>query len=159
MESYIKRIRELIGDEYLIVNATAAVIVNENREILLQKRSDNELWGLPGGLLEIDESIEEALIREVKEETDLSVAIKSFIGVFSNPFMRWKKSDYAKVFAFAFEVEIKDGSLKVNDDESLEMRYFSYEELPPIHSMDTIEIIEAFYNKQYNLIEGVRYDG
>lgn len=158
-ESYIKKIRSLVKDEYLILNATAVVIPDEENRILLQKRSDNGLWGLPGGLLELHESIADSAIREVKEETNLDVALTRFIGVFTNPFMRWKEKDSAQVFAFAFTAKVVGGSLKVNDYESTEMKYFSYEELPIIHSMDNLEIIEAYYKGQYNLIEGEKYDG
>ena len=89
-ESYIKKIRSLVKDEFIMVNATAIVIVNDKNEILLQKRSDSGLWGLPGGLLELNESIASGAIREVKEETNLDIRIKRFIGVFVNPFMRWR---------------------------------------------------------------------
>ena len=96
-ESYIKKMRQLVGNEYLMVNATAVVIVNENNEVLLQKRTDNNLWGLPGGLLELRESISEGALREVKEETNLDVKLTKFIGIFNNPFMRWREHDYAQV--------------------------------------------------------------
>ena len=158
-ESYIKRIRSLVGNEYLMVNATAVVIVNDLGEVLLEKRSDNNLWGLPGGLIELNETIKEAAIREVKEETNLDVSLTKFIGIFSNPFMRWKEKDYAKVFTFAFTAKVIGGELKVNDHESLLMKYFAYEELPPLHSMDTIEINEQYYNFNNITIEGERYDG
>ena len=158
-ESYIKKIRKLVGDEFLILNATAVIIVNSDNEILLQKRSDNGYWGLPGGLLELDDTITEGAIREVKEETNLDISIKRFIGVFVNPFMRWKEKDSAKVYSFAFLGEIKGGDLKVNDSESTEMQYFNYENLPNIHSIDNIQAIEAYYNNQYNLVEGEKYDG
>jgi len=157
--SYIAKIRSLVGDEYIILNATAVVIVNEKNEVLLQKRSDNGLWGLPGGLLELEETIEEAAIREVKEETNLDINLKRFIGVFVNPFMRWRINDLAKIYSFAFLGNVTGGELRVNDSESSEMAYFGYEHLPEIHSIDNIQIIEAFYNNKYELIEGERYDG
>ncbi|MFA7075363.1 MAG: NUDIX domain-containing protein [Candidatus Izemoplasmatales bacterium] len=158
-ESYIKKIRSLVPDEFLMLNATAVIIVNDKNEVLLQKRSDNNLWGLPGGLLELDESITEGAIREVKEETNLDVVIKRFIGVFVNPFMRWKEKDSAKVYCFSFLAEIVGGTLKINDDESLELKYFGLENLPKIHSMDNIQVINAYYNNKFGLIEGELYDG
>lgn len=158
-ESYIKRIRSLVGNEYIMVNATAIVIVNELNEVLLEKRADNQLWGLPGGLIELNESIKIAAIREVKEETNLDIELTRFIGIFSNPFMRWREKDYAKVFTFAFTAKVVGGELKINDHESTEMKYFAYEELPPLHSIDTIEIIEQYYNNKFFTIEGENYDG
>ncbi len=158
-ESYIKKMRQLVGNEYLMLNATAVVIVNENNEVLLQKRTDNNLWGLPGGLLELRESISLGALREVKEETNLDVKLTKFIGIFNNPFMRWREHDYAQVTSFAFLAEIIGGELKVNDHESTELAYFSYEMLPSLHSMDTIQIIDAYYKNKFNQIEGESYDG
>jgi ADP-ribose pyrophosphatase YjhB (NUDIX family) len=157
-ENYIKKIRELVGDECLILNATAVVIVDENNDILLQQRSDNELWGLPGGLLEVNESIAEGAVREVKEETNLDIEIVRFIGVFLNPFMRWLEKDIAKVYSFAFVAKVIGNDLLINDSESLDFKYFSYETLPKIHSIDNLQIIEAYYKNQKNLVEGVSYD-
>lgn len=158
-QSYIKYLRDMVGNAKVILNATAVVIVNGQNEVLLQKRSDNGLWGLPGGLLEMDETIEECAIREVKEETNLEIEIERFIGVFVNPLMRWREVDEAQVFGFGFLAKVVGGSLQINDDESTELRYFSYQDLPQVHSKDNQEIIEAYYNNQFNLIEGKSYHG
>jgi ADP-ribose pyrophosphatase YjhB (NUDIX family) len=158
MESYIKKLRLIAPDEFLILNATAVVITNEKNEILLQKRSDNGLWGLPGGLFELADSISQCAIREVKEETNLDIFLDKFIGVFVNPFMRWKECDKAKVFSFAFTANITGGELRVNDSESSDLKYFSYEKLPTIHSIDNLEIVDAYYNNKFGLIEGEKYE-
>lgn len=158
-KSYIEYLREMVGDKMVMLNATAVVIVNQDNQVLLQKRSDNLLWGLPGGLLEIDESITEGAIREVKEETNLDIEIERFIGVFINPMMVWRLEDKAKVFAYGFLGRVIGGDLKINDDESLELKYFDYNNLPEIHSLDNKEIIKAYYENRFNLIEGKDYYG
>ena len=68
-----------------IVPAASAIVTNDDGNILLQRRTDNGLWGLPGGAMEIGESIGETIVREVKEETGLEVVPKSIVGVYSNP--------------------------------------------------------------------------
>ena len=158
MENYIKTIRDLVGDTFIMLNATSVVIVNELNQVLLQKRSDNHLWGLPGGLMELDESIEECAIREVKEETNLDIRLTKFIGIFINPCMTWRITDKAKVFAFSFAGEVIGGNLMVNDSESLEMRYFDYDHLPQIHAIDNIQSIDAYYKKTFHLVEGKSYE-
>ena len=54
-----------------LVPAASAVVINNEGKILLHRRSDNDLWALPGGAMEIGESISETIVREVKEETGL----------------------------------------------------------------------------------------
>lgn len=62
---------------------SVAGIVNESGEVLLIKRSDTNLWSLPGGWLEPNESPEEAAIRETKEETGLDVAVIELLKIFT----------------------------------------------------------------------------
>lgn len=58
---------------------------NSSGQILLEKRSDNGMWGLPGGNLEPGESIADAAVREVREETGLAIRLSRLIGVYSEP--------------------------------------------------------------------------
>lgn len=156
--SYIQYLREMVKDNKVILCATAVVVVNEDHQVLLQKRSDNKKWGLPGGLLELDESIMACSIREVKEETNLDIEITRFLGVFNNPQMRWKEKDEARVIAFAFVGNVIGGELKINDEESLEFQYFAYKDVPEVHSPDNEEAIRAYFEGKKNLIEGVDFD-
>ena len=69
MADYIKWLRSKVGHQQIITVALVAFLENENGEVLLQKRMDSGLWDLPGGGLELGETLEEALRREVSEET------------------------------------------------------------------------------------------
>ena len=62
-----------------------AIIFDDDGGILLEKRSDNGWWGLPGGHVEIGESAQDAVVREVLEETGLVVEIMRLVGVYSHP--------------------------------------------------------------------------
>lgn len=67
---------------------TDAIILDKNNDIVLIKRMNNpykDSWAIPGGFVEIGETVEESCIREAKEETNLDVEIVSLIGVYSNP--------------------------------------------------------------------------
>ena len=158
-QSYIAYIRSMVGNNRIILNATAVVIVDEENRILLQKRADNGLWGLPGGLLELDETIAECAIREVKEETNLDITLTKFIGVFVNPNMTWREKDKAQVFAFGFVGNVIGGTLEMNDGESLALQYFAKADIPPVHSKDNEAIINAYYRNEFNLVEGKYYNG
>jgi 8-oxo-dGTP pyrophosphatase MutT (NUDIX family) len=61
------------------------IIVDDQERILLEQRYDNGMWGLPGGGIEPGESVFEAALREVKEETGLDIRIKGLLGIYSEP--------------------------------------------------------------------------
>lgn len=61
------------------------MIFDDDGRVLLQQRTDNGRWGLPGGAVEFGESVLEALHREVREETGLTVEVGQLIGVYSHP--------------------------------------------------------------------------
>lgn len=74
------------ADAKTIVRVGVGVIVcNSRGQILLEKRSDCGWWGLPGGRIEPGESVIQAALREVKEETGLEVEIIQLLGVYSEP--------------------------------------------------------------------------
>ena len=68
-----------------LVVAVTAVVINDLGELLLQRRTDNDLWGLPGGAMNLGESIGQAVVREVKEETCLDVEPTGVVGIYSDP--------------------------------------------------------------------------
>ena len=83
---YWKMLRDKVGNMPIMLMAAGVIIQNKAGEILLQKRSDSNKWGIPGGMLDYGESAEEAAIREVHEETGVDVAIIDMLGVYSKYF-------------------------------------------------------------------------
>ena len=69
---YIHDLRKVIGPRKIILNCAGALIIKENK-ILLQRRTDNGKWGFIGGLVEMNETYEQAALREIREETNLEV--------------------------------------------------------------------------------------
>lgn len=72
--------------------ASAVAIINGNK-ILMLKRKDNSKWTMPGGTLEMNESMVECAVREVKEELGLNITIKDIIGTYTDPDIRIEYSD------------------------------------------------------------------
>lgn len=122
----MKRIDELKA-------GVAVIIFNEENQVLLQKRADVGLWGIPSGHIEIGETVSEAAIREVKEETNLDIRIKKLIGVYSDVNSQIFTYPNGKIVHFitsCFLAEITGGELRCNSDESLEIKFFGQEDLP-----------------------------
>lgn len=112
---------------------TNGVIFNERAEVLLQKRSDNGWWGLPGGGVDVGESIEQCVIREVFEETGLHVTAKRLIGIYSDPkhhtLMSYPDGNVIQYVLASFECELQSGELRISD-ESTDIGYFPVDGLP-----------------------------
>ncbi|NMO57817.1 NUDIX domain-containing protein [Actinoplanes sp. TBRC 11911] len=68
-----------------IVPSANVVVTNEDGEILLIRRSHNGNWALPGGAMDIGESLPETAVRETAEETGIDVEITALIGIFTDP--------------------------------------------------------------------------
>lgn len=104
------------------------------------KRADNGQWGIPSGHVEPGESVEQAIIREIKEETGLTVKVSKMIGVYSDPSSQTFIYPDGRVSHFitnCFQCEVIGGELKKSTEEALEIRYFNIHELPenllPMH--------------------------
>ena len=68
-----------------VVPSVVAAVLNDNGELLMLHRTDNNLWALPGGGHDIGESIADTVVREVREETGITVEVISLTGVYTNP--------------------------------------------------------------------------
>ncbi|RKI25833.1 NUDIX hydrolase [Bacillus thuringiensis] len=133
MSLYYKKIREQLGHELIFMPSVAAVIKNEQGEILFQYPG-GEYWSLPAGAIEPGETPEEAVIREVWEETGLKVQVKKQKGVFGREEFRYTYANGDKVeyIVVVFECEVTSGKLKSIDGESLKLQYFSFSEKPTL---------------------------
>ncbi|MFQ6009494.1 MAG: NUDIX domain-containing protein, partial [Candidatus Zixiibacteriota bacterium] len=116
------------------VRVGVGVVVRDDRGwILLEKRHDRGLWGLPGGKIEPGESISEAAMREVKEETGLNVRTERLLGVYSKPKNRivtfLDSGDVVHLVDILLEATIIDGDLSCSR-ESEQVRFFDPRNLP-----------------------------
>jgi 8-oxo-dGTP diphosphatase len=100
--------------------AVSALLFDEHR-VLLAHRRDIDWWNLPGGGMELGETVEEAVKREVLEETGLVVEVGQLVGVYSKP----QKQEV--VLAFRCR---KVGGVLTETEESRECRYFLPDNLP-----------------------------
>ncbi len=136
----------------LLQDGAAAIIVNENGQILLQSRADNDRWGLPGGCQELGERFEDTVIREVKEETNLDITEDNLelIAVVSGNTRRneYPNGDVVINNTALYCVKNYSGELKW-DSESKNMKFFDLDNLPSNQNdPDLIDIYIKSLNKK-----------
>ena len=131
-ESYVGRMRSLIGQEKLIVVATRAVICDPQGRILFVRRKDNERWVMPSGALETTETLMEGMKREVKEETGLDVLRAIPMAIYTYPDSVTAYGDPYYQISLQFLVEEWTGTLLNETDETTQARFFEVD-LPPEH--------------------------
>jgi ADP-ribose pyrophosphatase YjhB (NUDIX family) len=150
--NYLQEMRKLVGTRRVFVPGVRAVIANEIAAVLLQRRTDNSLWGLPGGSVEFDETPLEALKREVKEETSLAVIEAKPMGLYCGPRQKFSypNGDKVQCFAIAFIVREWDGIPRADGKEGSALRFFPLSDLPaalvPVHKQ-TLEDYRRFNGK------------
>jgi len=148
MDGYLQKLRELVGSSHIFVPGVRAIILNSQNEILLQFRIDMDLWGIPGGAVELGESALDALKREVREETSLEVAEAKPMALFSGPGQQfaYPNGDQVQGFALAFIIDKWRGIPVADGTESNRLQFFSLSCLPenisPVHK----KTIDAFLN-------------
>jgi ADP-ribose pyrophosphatase YjhB (NUDIX family) len=68
-----------------LVPSVNVVVTNDQGEILMIRRTDNDNWAVPGGAIDLGESLTQAAIRETKEETGIDCEITGLVGIYSDP--------------------------------------------------------------------------
>lgn len=130
---------ERIGKSGKILVGCSAVILDETRQkVLLTRRADNGKWCLPSGHMEAGESAIETCIREVREETGLSVQVKKLVGIYTNPhrLLEYPDGTSFHLVALNFETEIVGGELTTSS-ETTEFGYFSLSET---YGLDMLQV-------------------
>ena len=129
---YIADLRKSVGHRTLIMPCACVIIEDGQGKILLQKRVDDGKWGYHGGAIEIDESAEEALRREVREELNLELDEIRLQGVYSG-------AEYHHVYPNGDETSCIDivyvcgkyhGDMRLQPEEVAEVAWFDRESLP-----------------------------
>ncbi|MDD2971627.1 MAG: NUDIX hydrolase [Lachnospiraceae bacterium] len=140
---YIADMREIIGHAPLICGAAGAVILNDKKQILLQRRSDMDLWGNPGGSMELGETLEETMRREVLEETGLSVQNPTFLTLLSgeSEHVLYPNGDETYYVNAIYLVTEYTGNL-TKDEESRDLKFFDLDQMPENRTKTLERILE-----------------
>ena len=130
-----------------IQTGTAIIIRNENKEILLQERTDRNMWGLPGGCQELGEDLRETAIREAYEETGIKLNIENLvlINTLSGNLRKnsYPNGDvvYNNTSLYLADVSINSLEKLKGDSETKRLKFFSLDDIP-CNLMDKDLILE-----------------
>jgi 8-oxo-dGTP pyrophosphatase MutT (NUDIX family) len=133
-ETYIGRLRKQIGKALILSPSVAAVIHDHEGRLLLQEKSSGEAWSLPAGGIELGESPQQAVFREVLEETGYEVNIRGIAGVFGGSAFRYTypNGDPVEYVVTLFQCKIVGGTGCFSDAETRSIRYFGRHEMPEL---------------------------
>ena len=140
---FILELREKIGHDLLWLSGLTGVVLDDSEQILLVRRVDNGRWSLIGGILEPGEEPAVGLIREVHEETAVEVAVDRLVSVQALPPTGYPNGDRVQFLDLCFRCHPLRGQPRVNDDESLEVRWWPLAALPPLTSQELTSIENA----------------
>ena len=120
-----------------------SVVVSPRAEVLLVRRGNDPFrgcWALPGGFMEMDETIEQCAVRELNEETGLVVGLDNLrlVGVFSAP----GRDPRGRTVTVAYAVHLDAPVTATAGDDAAEVRWWSLADLPPL-AFDHAEVIDA----------------
>lgn len=135
-----------------MVVAASAVVTDEEGRILLQRRRDNDLWALPGGRMEMTDSLPGTAVREVKEETGLDVEITGLVGTYTAPrhVIAYTDGEVRRQFNVCFTARVVGGQLAISD-ESTELRFVLLEELDelPMHHTQRLRLSHFLEHREH----------
>jgi 8-oxo-dGTP pyrophosphatase MutT (NUDIX family) len=151
MSEQLRAVRAKVGHDLLMLPAAAGLVFDADGRVLLQRHGDTLRWVAPGGSIEPDETPVDALVREIWEETGLFVEPVSLLGVFGGPAfrVRYRNGDECACVMAAFECRVRSGALRLDGEESLELRYFARDEIDALDLAPWARIVlpAAFANR------------
>jgi len=145
---YIKRLREKIGHDLLMLPSVCGIVINERGEVLLQKSKDTGTWMTIGGVAEPGEEPADAVVREVFEETGVTVEPLRILSVTNTPVVTYPNGDRVQYVIATFLCRPISGVAHVHDDESLEIRYFAPDALPELRADQRLRVEMALSGRR-----------
>jgi 8-oxo-dGTP pyrophosphatase MutT (NUDIX family) len=129
-----------------LVPAASAVVTDGQGRIVVHRRTDNGLWALPGGGMELGESAADTVVREVREETGLDVVPDYIIGVYSDPghVFAYDDGEVRQEYSVCVAARIISGSLR-KSDESIDLRLATAAEIDELAMHERIRLRIADY--------------
>jgi len=144
--NYIMDLRKVVGSRPLIMTGANVILLDSNKRLLLQLRKDNNSWGLPGGALEMGETLEEAAKRELREETGLIAMSLKLFNIFSGEefYYKYPHGDEVYNVIATYICTEYQGVMELEENEVKDLRFFNINDLPSNISPPELPIIRTF---------------
>jgi ADP-ribose pyrophosphatase YjhB (NUDIX family) len=129
-----------------LVPGASAIVVDDDGKVLLHRRRDNRRWALPGGVMDIGETIAQCAEREVREETGLMVKAYHLVGVYSDPdhVFAYSDGEVRQEFSVCFACKVLAGEV-AKSDESLEVKFWHVQDLDRLDMHSSIRLRISHY--------------
>ena len=103
-----------------IVIAVSAFVQDDSDRILMIRRTDNDLYALPGGRHELGETMTETAVRETREETGFTIEVDGLVGIYSNPHhvMSYDDGEVRQEFSICFRGHVVGGQARTSSESS-----------------------------------------
>lgn len=133
-----------------VVPSVTVAVRDEQGRLLLVHKTDNDLWALPGGGHDIGESISETAIREVREETGVSVEPTGIVGLYTNPrhVMAYDDGEVRQQFSICLSARLVSGTPREDGIETKEARWV------PIDALSGLNIHPSMRLRIQHYLEG-----
>ncbi|WP_026568728.1 MULTISPECIES: NUDIX hydrolase [Sediminibacillus] len=143
---YITYLRSMVGHEKVIMVVAGVFVFDEQDRLLLHLRSDNETWGLPGGYMEMGETVSDTARREAFEETGLCLGELELFSIYSGQTKEKTlgNGDQVAMVQIWFTCREYSGELIRENEESLDARFFPLDELPDQLFESHVPIIDDY---------------
>jgi ADP-ribose pyrophosphatase YjhB (NUDIX family) len=130
LSPYVRDLRAALGHRRVLLASVAGIVRDSNWALLLVQTADSGVWTTPGGVIEMDETPADAVVREVWEETGLLVRPTRVIAVYGGPdfVVRYPNGDESQYISAFFECERVSGELRADGDETTAARFWSHAE-------------------------------
>jgi len=130
--SYLNWIRSKVGQRKIFLPFASVILHDDQKRILLQRRTDLNVWGLPGGILEIGEDILNCARRELLVETGLIAGDLHLVGLYSDPRydLVYPNGDEVQQYTLCFEGEVSGGKIQVDGIENSKQAFFEIGQIP-----------------------------
>lgn len=129
--SYVDWLRSKVGTRKVFLPFTSVIARNTKGQILLQRRTDFAFWGLPGGVIELNEDLSTSARRELREETGLTIGPLRLVGVYSDPRydVIYPNGDQVQQYTVCFEGQVAGGKMAPDGVETSDQRFLHVNEL------------------------------